>query len=51
MTRDTRGPFALLAGFHCPCSTGEGAWASTIVGVGWGAGAFLVAGALAGRRG
>ena len=36
--------FALLAGFHWPRATAEGAWASTIVGVGWGAGAFLVVG-------
>jgi SSS family solute:Na+ symporter len=36
--------FALLAGFHWPRATVEGAWASTIVGVGWGAGAFLVVG-------
>lgn len=36
--------FALLAGFHWPRATTAGAWASTVVGVCWGAGAFLVVG-------
>ena len=36
--------FALLAGFHWPRATTAGAWASVIVGVAWGAGAFLVVG-------
>jgi Na+/proline symporter len=36
--------FALLAGFHWPRATTAGAWASVIVGVAWGAGAFLVLG-------
>ncbi|MDQ3069015.1 MAG: hypothetical protein M3R55_04725 [Acidobacteriota bacterium] len=36
--------FALLAGFHWPRATTAGAWASTIVGVAWGAGAFVALG-------
>jgi Na+/proline symporter len=36
--------FALLAGFHWPRATTAGAWASVIVGVMWGIGAFLVVG-------
>ena len=36
--------FALLAGFHWPRATTAGAWASAVVGVAWGAGAFLVVG-------
>lgn len=36
--------FALLAGFHWPRATTAGAWASMIVGIGWGAGAFLLVG-------
>lgn len=36
--------FALLAGFHWPRATTAGAWASAIVGVAWGAGAFIVVG-------
>lgn len=36
--------FALLAGFHWPRATTAGAWASTVVGVCWGAGAFLIVG-------
>jgi len=36
--------FALLAGFHWPRATTRGAWASTVVGVAWGIGAFAVVG-------
>ncbi|HXG86886.1 MAG TPA: hypothetical protein VNJ02_01015 [Vicinamibacterales bacterium] len=36
--------FALLAGFHWPRATTVAAWTSAIVGVVWGAGAFLVIG-------
>ena len=36
--------FALLAGFHWPRATTAAAWASAIVGIAWGAGAFLVIG-------
>ena len=36
--------FALLAGFHWPRATTAGAWASVIVGVLWGIGAFVVVG-------
>lgn len=36
--------FALLAGFHWPRATTAGAWASTVVGVTWGTGAFVVVG-------
>ena len=36
--------FALLAGFHWPQATTSGAWASVVVGVAWGAGAFMVLG-------
>ena len=36
--------FALLAGFHWPRATTAGAWASVIVGVCWGVGAFVVVG-------
>ncbi len=36
--------FALLAGFHWPRATAAGAWASVVVGVAWGVGAFLVVG-------
>ena len=36
--------FALLAGFHWPRATTAAAWVSTLVGIAWGAGAFLVVG-------
>jgi len=36
--------FALLAGFHWPRATTAAAWASAVVGIAWGAGAFLVIG-------
>ena len=36
--------FALLAGFHWPRATTAGAWASVVVGVVWGVGAFVVVG-------
>ncbi len=36
--------FALLAGFHWPRATTAGAWASTLVGIAWGAGAFVIVG-------
>lgn len=36
--------FALLAGFHWPRATTAAAWASTVVGIIWGAGAFLIVG-------
>lgn len=36
--------FALLAGFHWPRATTAGAWASTVVGVVWGVGCFVVVG-------
>lgn len=36
--------FALLAGFHWKRATTAAAWASTLVGIGWGAGAFIVLG-------
>ncbi len=36
--------FALLAGFHWRRATTAGAWASSIVGVAWGVGCFLVVG-------
>ena len=36
--------FALLAGFHWKRATTAGAWASVIVGVGWGVGCFVVVG-------
>jgi len=36
--------FALLAGFHWPRATTTAAWASAVVGIAWGAGAFLVIG-------
>ena len=36
--------FALLAGFHWPRATTAAAWASVLVGIAWGAGAFLVIG-------
>lgn len=36
--------FALLAGFHWPRATTAGAWASALVGVAWGTGAFIVVG-------
>ncbi len=36
--------FALLAGFHWPRATTAGAWASTVAGIAWGAGAFVVVG-------
>ncbi len=36
--------FALLAGFHWPRATTAGAWASAVVGVAWGAGAFVLVG-------
>ncbi|MGQ0732706.1 MAG: sodium:solute symporter family protein [Acidobacteriota bacterium] len=36
--------FALLAGFHWPRATAAGAWASTVVGIAWGAGAFILVG-------
>jgi hypothetical protein len=34
----------MLAGFHWPGATTAGAWASTVVGVAWGAGTFVVVG-------
>ena len=36
--------FALLAGFHWPRATAAGAWASVVVGVGWGIGCYVVVG-------
>ena len=36
--------FALLAGFHWKGATTAGAWASVVVGVGWGVGCYLVVG-------
>ncbi len=36
--------FALLAGFHWPPATVAGAWASVIVGILWGIGAFVLVG-------
>ncbi len=36
--------FALLAGFHWPRATTAGAWASALVGIAWGTGAFIVVG-------
>jgi solute:Na+ symporter, SSS family len=36
--------FALLAGFHWPHATTAGAWASIVVGIAWGVGAFVVVG-------
>ena len=36
--------FALLAGFHWPRATTAGAWASAVVGIAWGAGAFIIVG-------
>jgi Na+/proline symporter len=36
--------FALLAGFHWPRATTAAAWASAIVGIAWGAGAFVLVG-------
>jgi solute:Na+ symporter, SSS family len=36
--------FALLAGFHWPRATTAAAWASTLVGIAWGAGAFVLIG-------
>ena len=36
--------FALLAGFHWSRATAGGAWASVVVGVGWGVGCYLVVG-------
>ncbi len=36
--------FALLAGFHWPRATTAAAWASAVVGIGWGSGAFVVLG-------
>lgn len=36
--------FALLAGFHWPRATTAGAWASTVAGIAWGAGSFVVIG-------
>lgn len=36
--------FALLAGFHWKRATTAGAWASVVVGVGWGVGCFVIVG-------
>ena len=36
--------FALLAGFHWKRATTAGAWASVLVGVGWGVGCFVLVG-------